>query len=623
MSSQEIPYLYEYQIKAAAGIAYRPQNLIVHTLPFDADLSTSFALNYNDDNDADIGFVAINDLLTGSGKTLVSLLAAIEIAVRRKTAIVSKAPLLLRAQIEEYFMDVSGNIATPVYSDAIIVFCPRHLLGQWEETAKKAVKLYGIDAHVLKNPQASKVAQYKQLDKLVICIYDSVSKVCQQELQLVPAIIVDEFVLRGTDHNFATKVRLYIQNPVFGRLILVSADAGNFLQAIKGLRTDCLLKRWFNQDRYRYDYNAMLHALSSSSIMSTSDRSSIRNAMALDCPLELMVVRYIPTVSGLVFGTAFEISQKNAIDEFMNMGCNIRNCKTVGQIVERIQERLSKPLPLAMVNGRVAPHQPLLLAADRKHRDVLIGCLHKLSRYTGQLSVETCPICLDNIGENAVLLDPCFHAFCSHCSQIILEKLQNKCALCRCTAFGNIVVNDSSSSSDDEMEIDEQEQAPLFKDTISESIESLITSNTSLLQCLLITLKSIQYYVENETDVTIPFRVIISVPFGIDFNELKEKLSYTHVDIGHFKTKGSITRHISCARIDQQLAAFKSNEGNKLKILFTTEGKHDSFTGLDLGSCDCLVSVGIGNDLQRIGRLARLGRAFSRNKLYHIKILPQ
>jgi hypothetical protein len=45
--------------------------------------------------------------------------------------------------------------------------------------------------------------------------------------------------------------------------------------------------------------------------------------------------------------------------------------------------------------------------------------------------------------------------------------------------------------------------------------------------------------------------------------------------------------------------------------------------GLDLPTVDALVSVGDGNDAQRIGRLTRLGRTFTRGHVHHFDLQQQ
>jgi hypothetical protein len=74
--------------------------------------------------------------------------------------------------------------------------------------------------------------------------------------------------------------------------------------------------------------------------------------------------------------------------------------------------------------------------------------------------------------------------------------------------------------------------------------------------------------------------------------------------------------------VQRQIDSFVSNEGKRFRVLFTSEGNRDAMTGLDIPNIDALVTVGEGNDVQRIGRLTRLGRTFSRGECHLFKIIP-
>jgi hypothetical protein len=88
------------------------------------------------------------------------------------------------------------------------------------------------------------------------------------------------------------------------------------------------------------------------------------------------------------------------------------------------------------------------------------------------------------------------------------------------------------------------------------------------------------------------------------------------VDLIEFSTRGSRKKRKTADSITATLAAFTGHRGKKLRILFSTQGKSDSFTGLDLGTTDALVCVGAGNDAQRIGRMIRLGRKYPSQGLH-------
>jgi len=80
------------------------------------------------------------------------------------------------------------------------------------------------------------------------------------------------------------------------------------------------------------------------------------------------------------------------------------------------------------------------------------------------------------------------------------------------------------------------------------------------------------------------------------------------VEIIRFQTSGNKRKRVTHGSISRSIERFGSDEGDRMKILFTTEGRTDSLTGLDFPNVDCLISVGLGNTMQRLGRLTRSSR---------------
>jgi len=170
-------------------------------------------------------------------------------------------------------------------------------------------------------------------------------------------------------------------------------------------------------------------------------------------------------------------------------------------------------------------------------------------------------------------------------------------------------------------------EPPSFKDTLSQSVTSLMGATPGVFKAVLAVLMSLEHHNALDTSVTECFRVIVAVPHGIEYKELCKEF-HRNVPSGrawlsHFCTTGTVHHRVTFASIERQLHAFQCAEGPRFKVLFTTEGAKDSMVGLDMNNVDALISVGTGNCLQRIGRLTRLGRKFSRNVVHHFELQPQ
>jgi hypothetical protein len=628
-----IRQLYEYQVQAASNIAYRPRLLTVFRPQTTHDLPTTVTSQYLYEArgpDQDIGSVALNDMFTGSGKTLVSLLAAIEVATARRSEICNKAELLMREQTTHVsWLTGMHDRCPPPYSDVIAVFCPKHLAHQWQRAAGHALHIMGVQASVYINPLKqvlTAAAAAQQEGQLVIAIYDSVKK-AKGSLAFVPCIITDEFVMQG-EHNFATRSfdESKSKSILFGRLILVSADAGNVGRILMSLRNACLVKRWASITSNSWTYSTSIIHMAGASSLSTAARGEICSSMGLQTPIYIHQIRYVPTVGGIVFGSAFEVSQKSGVEQFEQMGVAVRDCTTTDDIIAAVQQRLDQPVVGMQDNadehGRVPPQQALLVAQDRRIREMLIGCLHRMSRFSHVGDCYQCPICYDDL-EASCMIQPCWHVICKKCMQTYLQNTDATCPMCRTAIHGHLTALTKPAV----LPAAAAAEQTSFGASIADSLASWAGPAPGLFKAVGSVLLCLEHHNRIDTPDAGCFRVIVAVPDGIEFDALCEQFhQYVPVQdawLSHFRTVGSVQHRISGTDINKQLQQFTSDEGARFKVLFTSEGSKDSMIGLDLPTVDALVSVGDGNDAQRIGRLTRLGRTFTRGHVHHFDLQQQ
>jgi hypothetical protein len=636
----QIKHLYGYQINAAVNMAYRPNLVRVHTLPNTHHAESVCDATYDYENygiDDDIGAIALNDLFTGSGKTLVSMLASLEFAQNRKRDVIAKGPLLMREQCTSVmWTDGTGNRRTPKYDNVVLVYSPKHLTGQWQRATGQAIKILGVDAQVVVNPLPAIVDNMLMAfpDGIIVAIYDNVRKVAKR-LQFVPCIVVDEFITTG-DFNFATRAFQDGSTIIFGRLTVISADAGNVTKILMRLRNACIVKRWAHMTTGSWNYLASIQTMATSSSISTEKRDQISASMGLNTPLIVHTIRYVPTVSGVLFGSAFEISQQSGVQQFRKLGVDVSTCQTTKDILTAIDKRLQQPAvtlrqatvtTIMMDDGTTTTttqqppqNQALLVAADRRVREILLVYIHRMNEFINANDVQ-CPICLDEIKE-ACILSPCWHITCSECMKIFMRQTRRQCPLCRSNIAGLVTSELPSTVTEDEPQV-VQDETPRFGTTISDSIVSFLGPTPGVFKAVLSVLLCLQHHHKNDEEI---YRILVAAPNGIDYSQLNQEfMKHVPADkawLSHFQIIGTAYNRISSAVIESQLATFKSNDGPKLKIMFTSEGTKDAMTGLDLPTVDALVSVGEGNTVQRLGRLTRLGRNFSRGVVHHFAILP-
>ena len=623
----EIEKLLPFQIECILNSVFRPtrinveKKIIYHTrthengqredVTFDA--SGKMVL---EDEDDDIGMVVTNDLFTGSGKTLTSITSALAFSNMRKESVKNRIQYLMREQMYSNWgtrvnVSISGvSRGVPVYSDIVVIMTAKHLISQWSEACQSANEILGLNSSIFVNPLSQSVGN--NTSETSVFIIDSFSKLTRLGLKFVPMVIVDEFVVKS-NHNIMTRVSTTF--PIYGRLLLVSADAGSIATILSGVSRKSMFRKIIGADASEYSMGMNHIMLSSIPIISTAvlpthERTSVRSFMVsqLDrISYEEYTVNYTPTFSSRLFGGNFEMSAmtgKQAIKS--QFGIDIKDSSSIGEILDSVKDSINRFESMT----RRDTNYP----GDRKVTEIK-NFYNKLVSFIGEK--ESCPICLDDytLESSASLIDPCWHIICSKCMKDIVDHSISRCPMCRTDINGHATASIEPKPIEVKKEV--VEEIPNNSESLIDNINRIVDSSMGLEKACIQTLRCLQTIVGDST-----YRIIMVVPndhFYIKFQqEIYGVFEENFLEILQFKTIGTKRKRVTVNSLQHQLNSFSSETGPKMKILFTTEGHTDSLTGLDFPDVDCIFSLGHGNTIQRLGRLTRLPRALketSRNKI--------
>jgi hypothetical protein len=617
--------LYPFQVDAIANMVYRPPKIEAFKCVKKARLDNMGECTYvtyrdsgvidMDSRDEDIGMTVVNDLFTGSGKTLTSVLAGLAFARERKEATLRRCPLLVREQTHHSWNTRMSRSKTnpmcvdPEYSDTILIMCSKHLVGQWHKACEQAMAMMGIDLEVFVNP--GRKLHAKPADpadpaaaKTRILIYDSSSSLKRSEIKFVPCIIVDEFVSR---HPSNILIRCMDEMPIHGRLILVSADAGSVRNIVFGANKKSFLRKMIGydnsdlgfdvEDTMRYSIPMM-----STSVLPTRERSGTKDFLVSkmsEIPYEEYVIGYTPTLSSRLFGANSEMSALSGRQIFLErFGIDMSAVKSVGDIIRKIRDTVDG---MTMTNTKFGTLRILQDKMDRFVRND-----------------EPCPICLESYEtvSKASLLNPCWHIFCDDCVTKLLKTENRRCPMCRADIEGHTVALSTEEESEAREPDGKPEPASVALNTESSSmldnLNRCVHPSMGLDASCINVLKCIEIDARNDKSRRECYRIIMVVPddhFFVRFSRgVDDVFGEGSVEMVRFQTVGGKRKRVTTASLDRNLERFGSNEGPRVKILFTTEGKTDSLTGLDFPNVDCLFSIGFGNSMQRLGRLTRISR---------------
>ena len=619
--NSSIKKLFPFQIEAVANIVYRPKyasvSKTIKRTHIDDDGSISVR-SYSDtglsrvcaDND-DIGMTVINDLFTGSGKTLTSVLGGILFARGRRKEIVDRYPLLVREQHDlSWNTRISKNPRRSVlhtstttlpegtYSNVVVIMCAKHLVGQWRKACTDALNILGSQIEVLVNPKRV----LDTTDSVKIAIYDNATRIPIAGLRFVPVVIVDEFVTKNPSNIL---IRSADEMPVHGRLVLVSADAGSVRKAIFGSNHKSFMRKmtgYANND-YGFDVQDTMRygiPLMSTCILPTVKRSEAKAFMVSQMskiPFEEYIVRYTPTLSSRLFGASSEMSALSGKQIFLDRyGITMDETRSIGDIERVVADRIAS----------MEQSNHMYMSLSELHKTI-----QKFSKDGG-----SCPICLeefDNIS-SASLLNPCWHIFCDDCVKRLMKSSGHRCPMCRTDIEGHTVAVNSLDVTPEPAKEDEggvpkkgiEEEASLV-----ENMRLVVDPSMGLDRACVAILKCLDNEVKKPRVPSIGcYRIIMVVPDDHFFRRLsssvEEEIGEGVIDMIRFQTVGDKRKRVTKGSLDKNVEDFGSDTGPRMKILFTTEGRTDSLTGLDFPNVDCLFSVGFGNSIQRLGRLTRI-----------------
>lgn len=608
----KIKFMLPFQVEAVLNMAFRPAETFVAKTVLgrygDSPLSTEIGTSVLTSLDDDIGMMAINDLYTGSGKTLTTILGAIAFADRRRAEILGRLPFLMREQS-------SGNWSTrvqcslskahqrlfttsPMYKNVIVVMCAKHLFSQWKSACSSALHILGKEEiRVLENPLPGSVEL--EDDSLKIVLLQSANNLVRLKLEFVPVIVVDEFTIKSMS-NILTKPAEIL--PLHGRLLLVSADAGNIVNIIHGSHRRSFLRTKLQWDDISYSPDSHIAMvlgipLISASVLQTEDRHAVGEFMInrlKKIRYEKYTVKYTPSFASRLFGNNFEMSAvSGSLLMRERFGIVLTGTKTIGQVLTIVSDTVDT-----------------LLFTDRTSRIIapLTQLRDKISKFVGER--EECPICLEEyeMESGASLINPCWHIVCDKCLRGMIATQHVRCPICRTNMEGHttaviddgIVASEDSCSSQDRVET--CQSLSLF-----DNMNAILKPTAGLEKACIDTLRCIKADVGDH-----PYKIVMIVPdehfftkFAID---VREEMDASQFEVIEFKTSGNKRKHVTGKMVSGQIASFATDRGPLMKILFTTEGTTDSLTGLDFPRVDCIISLGDGNNLQRLGRLTRLPR---------------
>lgn len=629
-NSGTIKSLLPFQVEVVSNIVYRPPNIHAsktvkkYRLDSTGSISpqtynSSGVISLKDDQD-DIGMTVINDLFAGSGKTLTSILGAMIFSRDRGHDVINRLPLLMREQVEcgwntrmkrESGRVISGigNTCNPVcediqYSNVVIIMCPKHLINQWVDSCRQAMNILDmvVDIHV------NSTQTFPSGSPLCVMIYDNTSILSRSGLRFVPSIIVDEFISKNPSN---LTMRSVDEMPIHGRLVLVSADAGRIKRTMFGAGKRSFLRRMVRYEigEGGFDVEETMKygiPLMSTSVLSTIGREGARSAMVMEMtktPFEEYVVRYTPSLSSRLFGFSMEMSARSGKQILKErFGIDTENTKSIGDIKRIVDEKL---VEIEKSNFRWGP----LSSLQKKLQDF---CVDKGS----------CSICMesfDNISTTS-FINPCWHIFCDGCMKDFLNNSGKSCPICRTKIEGHTDATNCVDTTPGKTPgyMKKEDEGIRCSNTLKENLDITVDPCMGLDSSCINVLRCIKSDVDNKGGCDSYYRIIMVVPDDHFFHRFSDRVSEGFsegvIDIIRLHTIGNKRVRVTHGYIDRNIQRFSSDRGSKIKILFTSECRTDSITGLDFPNIDCVLSVGFGNNTRGMSRLARISRFINCSK---------
>ena len=591
--------LLDFQIQAIANTVYRPSLIKINKTIVrktsrggDKTFSLSEKVRFGS---SDIGVTVVNDLMPGSGKSLVTMVSTIFFAMHRAKDVVNREEILLR---EQRPMNWSSRFDVDdferSYTNSIIVMTSDKVVAQWEHATKQACEILNVSqVSISRNP--TKEFLQCNSENLTVNFFTSVAKLrlCfPHDTGFVPCVVVDEYVVKAT-HNIAT--RNAEATPLYGRMVLVSADAGNTSDIVLGSRRTSLIRatvanREVDVTSLKNDVK-LSAALMACGVLPTTERNHAHDFLILgfnEIPVEKYYIKYNSPVWGGMDGIDHIMPQ--ALEEL-----GIKDLASV-QSVEELQERVKD----AMLEN---PDELGINQLDRLHQAI------------NQFLEEDndCAVCMDKLkSKNQVcMICPCWHFFCKNCTKQCLHA-RDTCASCRQVVDGVMEVRPSEPTGSTVKDI--LNNCNKFQDFVN----LYLPNNPGALEACSAIINASAGALLAEIDNPILKLLVVGPAVGFS-DRLCRSIEGKYkglVEIVQLQVEGNKRKRTSMG-YEQQLEWFNRKEqGGTIKVLCTHENGNftDDLYGLDLHGVDAICHVGRGVDGRRLGRVARVQRALEKSK---------
>lgn len=618
--------LLDFQVHVIANIVYRPWHImgkkqVVRTKLQGTPRPRQERFTYMAEvsmNESDLGVTVINDLTSGTGKTIMTILASILFASRRGEEVRQRFEILLREQRTfNWASRISLKSDNYTYENTVVVLTSEQTALQWQKAALRACAILGMrGVNIRRNPSKS-VSSFFPLDsdiditeqqqnEMDIAIFTSgarMTKYFENNTGFVPCVIVDEYVYKAP-HNVVTRPRE--ETPIYGRLILVSANATKTAEILTRSRKDSLIRtimtmpRNYKKDTLRNDVK-MSMTLMTCSVLATKERNMTLDYMIHGLravPLETFTVQLGVSTWGKFLGTS-----TNSFHALKNIGLRDPiSMVTVGDLKE------SAELAVAQLNAVSS-----ITATER-----LTRLCHRIGMFVTTMNTFECPICLHAIPphEEVCVLGHCYHVFCKQCTSILLEENNDTCPICRSNISGITDLVCSPSPSDAFAVLPRE---ITFEDTFTSYFKNCRTYPNVVYACsaVIASLKA--------TGKESKLLLLSSVP-DVLAPLYRNIRSMDNVDIREFPPNSCILRTPRYSS-DEQLTWFDSSGSEmSVKVMYISISRvamesnnenNDALTGIDFSNVDAICSVGPKLNPCQLERIARIPRFFNKGENGH------
>ncbi len=617
----------DFQLQSIVNTVYRPSEIEIHKVATrrcrrrgNQDYTVNAKVVYGD---SDIGSTVINDLMAGSGKSIMTMVASLYFTTHRSQEVVAREQILLREQRPMNWSSRIGVYDSPrSYTNAVIVMASDKVVAQWEKAAKQACDILGIrDVNIYRNPDHTdddiKTTIKNNINIFLFTSAMNLKTFFPSDDGFVPCVVVDEYVVKSP-HNIVT--RKSHDTPIYGRLVLVSADAGDTSAILLGSRRSALMRsvlgltNGFGESASLKNDVRLSAQLLACTVLPSKARQEAHDFLVSGLNTH-RVEKYTLYFDSPLWGNedSMEGYTTAEIPTFLKeLGVNgLSNIKTVDELLQRFDDTLAESS-----GQNTTPFQRIAYPT-----------LCRLKRSTKNQLREDCAVCLDPLKQqhkehkdHIALLCPCGHMFCKPCMRRCLDA-RNTCPVCRepITGIMEARVRDEKKTSEEKTSEETTSEKTTSKtETFEGYFRKYLANKPSALEVCTTILNANAAALLAEDDIfdTTNIRILIVGPstgFGLALYKSLERQYRDIVTIVQLKVEGNKRKRTSMG-YEEQLAWFKSQEEREVvKVLCTHENVNfaEDVVGLDLHEVDAICHVGGGITGRRLGRVGRIQRAIN------------